>query len=256
MAHLFGRGQTRIRRDNTPGATQVLPETTWAQEPMPSGVPSQDSVVVTIARQFGSGGAEIGRLVATGSGLSYVDSEIIDQVARRLGVNVEHVARQDEQTAGMVGHILEAVQASHLLTVNYSTLFNSTVASTQSRELTYLRLTQRVVLEMATQGNTVIVGRGSQFLLHNAPRTLHIHIFAPLPYRINNVMKQFQINHAQAERLIEQRDYDHDTYLRRYYGHDGHQPGLYHLLINTGLFSFELAASLISQALPVIKEIQ
>jgi cytidylate kinase len=68
-------------------------------------------------------------------------------------------------------------------------------------------------------------------------------------------MKEMQLNHEQAEQLITRRDYEHDTYLRRYYGSDGHQPSLYHLLINTSLFSFEMAADVVRQALPLIKKI-
>jgi cytidylate kinase len=254
MAHLF-RGRSQQKPQRNKHETQLLPETMWANEPMPSGVPPLDSVVVTISRQFGSGGSEIGHIVAAQSGLSYVDHEIIDEVARRLGVNVQQAARRDEQTSGSVGHILEAIRSSNPFTVNYSTLFGQELEPTQSRELAYLRLTQRVVLEAATQGNAVIIGRGSQFLLHNLPRTLHIYIFAPLPYRIANVMKLFQLDHDRAAALIQQRDYEHDTYLRHYYGNEGDQPSLYHLLINTSLFSFELAADLICQALPLTKAI-
>jgi cytidylate kinase len=256
MAQLFrGHSQQNLPQGKHPAETQVLPETMWADEPMPSGIPPQGSVVVTISRQFGSGGSEIGRMLAQESELNYVDQGIIDEVARRLGVNVQQVARWDEQTTGVVGHILEAIQSSNPFTVNYSALFGERRMPAQSRDLAYLRLTQKVVLEAATQGNAVIVGRGSQFLLHNAPRTLHIYVFAPLPYRITSVMQHFQLDHDQAEALIEQRDYEHDMYLRHYYGTDGHQPGLYHLLINTSLFSFEMAANLIKQALPLTKEI-
>jgi cytidylate kinase len=129
-------------------------------------------------------------------------------------------------------------------------------AYTRSKELSYFQITQRVILELASEGNAVIVGRGSQFLLHDAPRTLHIYIFAPLPHRIEVIMQQFQLNHEEASQLIEQRDYEQDAYLRRYYGTDGRQPGLYHLLINTGLFSFQHAADFICQALPVIKDLK
>ena len=256
MVNLFrGRNQQKPQESKERMATQVLPETAWAGEPMPSGIPPEDSVVVTISRQFGSGGSEIGRLVSQTTGLSYVDHEIIDEVARRLGVDVHQAAQQDEQTAGTVGHILEAIQSTNPFTVNYSTLFGSGTTPTQSRETAYLRLTQKVVLEVATQGNAVIIGRGAQFLLHNLPRTLHIYIFAPRPYRISNIMQQHHLDRDRAEALIDQRDYEHDSYLRHYYGSDGHQPSLYHLLINTSLFSFELAAHLVSQALPLAKEI-
>ncbi|MDQ6659552.1 MAG: cytidylate kinase-like family protein [Chloroflexota bacterium] len=256
MAQLFrGRGQTRPPRRKSEGATQLLPETMWANETMPPGIPPEDHVVVTISRQFGSGGAEIGSIVAERSQLTYLDEAIIAAVARRLGVNVEEVARQDEQTAGIAGHILESMQMSHPFTANYSTLFGQEQMPLQSREAVYLHLTQKVILEVATEGNAVIIGRGSQFLLHNVPRTLHIYVFAPLADRIANVMKRFQLDYEQAQRLIERRDHEHNAYVRHYYGFDGKQPNLYHLLINTGLFSFELAADLIQQALPLAKDI-
>ncbi len=250
MVNLFQEpGQVKAQQNTT----QILPETVWNNEPLPSGMPPEDKIVVTIARQFGSGGAEIGHLVAETSKLQYIDYGIIEEVARRFGVDVQYASRQDEQTAGMAGHILDAIRRSNPFIVNYGSLFTQASVPTQSKELAYLRLTQRVVLELATEGDAVIVGRGSQFLLRNMPRTLHIYIFAPLPHRIKNVMKQYHLNHTAAERLIEQRDYEHDSYLRRYYGADGHQPNLYHLLINTGLFPRELAADLIHQTLPVIK---
>jgi cytidylate kinase len=252
MAKFFrGRGPAKATR--TEGATQLLPETAWASEALPSGTPPEGGVVVTISRQYGSGGGDIGRLVSQQCGLNYLDNEIITAVAQRLGVNVQEAARQDEYTAGAVGHILEAIQSSHPFNVNYNHLLGSRIVPAQSNEIAYLHLTQKVILELATEGNTVIVGRGAQFLLHNAPRTLHIYVFAPLPYRIAYIMKQQQVDHEQAQHIIEQRDYEQETYLRRFYGSDGNQPGLYHLLINTGLFPFELAASLIQQVLEVAK---
>src|SRR5436305_8502246 len=104
MVHLF-RG--RDQHNKKASETQVLPETTWADEEMPSGIPPEGSVVITISRQFGSGGTDIGRLVAQESQLNYVDQEIIDEVARRLGVDVQQAAHQVDQTSGTAAHIFE-----------------------------------------------------------------------------------------------------------------------------------------------------
>ena len=82
-----------------------------------------------------------------------------------------------------------------------------------------MRLTQQVLLELAREGDVVIRGRGSQFLLRGAPRTLHISIFAPLDVRIEQVMN------------------------------------LYHLLMNTGLFPHASATHFIQQALPLVKKL-
>lgn len=253
--YLFrGRGQQNPRAGKDHTVTQQLPETTWNTESLPPGVPSEGKVVVTISRQFGSGGAEVGHIVARESGLLYVDHEIIGEVARRLGINEEQAARQDEQTVGAAGHILEALQSSSPFNVNYRALLNPAEAQAQAREVAYVRLTQRVILELATEGNAVIIGRGSQFLLHASPRTLHIYIFAPLDYRIEQVMQRYQLDRGKAKELVERRDYEHDAYLGHYYGASQHQLYLYHMLINTSLFTYELAAKLILQALPVVKE--
>lgn len=261
MQHLFrgrGRGQQPSQQKKDAAATQLLPETTWTDDSTPSGIPPEGKVVVTISRQFGSGGAEIGRIVAGSCGLLYLDYEIIDEVAKRLGINTEQAARQDEHTPGAVGHILDALQASSPFTWNLSmgSLLKPGQVPEQARELAYFRLTQKVILELAAVGDAVIVGRGAQFILHGAPRVLHIYIFAPLAHRIQNIMQRFQLTQEQAIQLIERRDYEHEAYLRHYYGASQDQPALYHLLINTGLFPYELAANLICQALPLAQEIK
>ncbi len=103
MLNLFrGRGQQHPQAKDTQQATRLLPETPLIDEGMPSGIQPEGKVTVTLSSQFGSGGAEIGRIVAQECGLLYLDYEIIGEVARRLGVNVEQAARQDEQTVGTV----------------------------------------------------------------------------------------------------------------------------------------------------------
>ena len=255
MSYLFrGRGQHPPKASKERVVTNLLPETSWNIDTLPPGVPPKDKVVVTISRQFGSGGAEVGRIVAEESKLLYVDQAIIAEVAKRLGINEEQATRQDEQTVGEVGHILEALRSSSPFSLHYNNLFKPGDLPTQAQEVAYLRLTQRVLLELATEGDVVIIGRGSQFLLHGAARTLHIYIFAPLDYRIEQVMNLYHLDRASAKELIERRDYEHNAYLGRYYGGNQHQPNLYHLLINTGLFTYELAANLIQQTLPLVKE--
>jgi cytidylate kinase len=258
MSYLFrGRGQppTQPGKDKNRTITQLLPETSWNVDPSTPGTPPENKVVVTISRQFGSGGAEIGRIVAQESGLLYVDHEIIGEVARRLGVNEEQAARQDEQTAGTVGHVLEALRSSTPFNLNYTTLLKPNEGPTPAREAAFVRLTQTVILEMAAKGDVVIIGRGSQFLLHGAPRTLHIYSFAPLEYRVEQIMKRFQLDRVSAKELIDKRDSENNAYINHYYGGTQNQPYLYHLLINTGLITHELAANLILQALPLVKGI-
>lgn len=258
MAFFRGRGRQALLADQSRSTTRQLPETRTQEGSAPAGVPEQEKIVVTIARQCGSGGAEVGRILARRAGLQYLDHEIIDEVARRSGVAVEQVENRDEQTSGPLGYMLEALTTNPLFNLNYSKVLQAQVPNmpTLTQEQVYFRLTQRVVLEMASAGDAVIIGRGSQFLLRGLPRILHVYIFAPLPRRIENVRTHFQLSRSQAIEFIERRDGETENYLRHYYGSNGTQPELYHLLINTGLFSFETAADLIMQALPFAKEIK
>lgn len=250
------KGQHMVLKDPMPSVTRALSETTVEASPMPVGVPEGSSIAVTIARQCGSGGSEIGRILARRGNLHYLDHEIIDEVARRSGVNVAQIENQDEQTTGSLGYVLTALNTNMPFNLNYSKLLQPQTRNTpnQTHEQAYFRLTQRVVLEMANSGNAVIIGRGGQFLLRGLPRVLHVYIFAPLPQRIENVMHHFQLTRALANEFIERRDGETENYLRHYYGSNGSQPELYHLLINTGLFSFEMAADLITQALPLVRD--
>lgn len=258
MALFRGRGRQDASEDRNVSVTRRLPETGVQESPAPAGVPEQEKIAVTIARQCGSGGSEVGRILARRANLHYLDHEIIDEVSRRSGVTVEQIEDQDEQTTGPLGYMLEALTTNALFNLNYSKVLQHQMPSipTPTREQAYFHLTQRVVLEMASAGDAVLIGRGSQFLLRGLPRILHVYIFAPLPRRIENVGYHFQLTRSQAIEFIERRDGETENYLRHYYGSNGTQPELYHLLINTGLFSFETAADLIVQALPFAKEIK
>lgn len=239
--------------------TRLLPETWAEQHPLPSGIPPAGRLVVTISRQCGSGGSEVGRILARQGQLYLLDHEIIDEIARRSGLSVEQAEHQDEQTSGSLAYMLDSITSSTPFHLNYSHLLQRTQPErpvwSQNIEQTYFHLTQLVIREMAETGNTVIIGRGAQFLLRGLPRTLHVYIYAPLPQRIANVMRIFNYSRTEATDFIEQRDGETANYLRHYYGSDGSQAELYHLHINTGLFSFETAASLIVQALPLARNI-
>jgi cytidylate kinase len=245
-----------FRKHSQQQTTQVLPETVLEDEALPEGVPAEGKVIVTISSQFGSGGSQVGRIVAHECELLYLDHQIIAEVARRSGVNVEQAAGQDERTQGMARHVLEALHTNSPFSINVSTLLNPTLPPTYAQELVYWQLTRRVIRELATAGNAVIIGRGSQFLLRDKPRTLHVFIFAPRSQRIENVMLHQQVSRERATRMVERRDYEQEAYLNRYFGSSQDHPDLYHLLMDTKLFPLEEAAEIIKRALPLLATFQ
>ena len=88
----------------------------------------------------------------------------------------------------------------------------------------YVRLTQKVMLHLANQGNVVIMGRGSQTYLAHRTDTLHVRIVAPNEYRIQTVMERDGLNRAEAVKQIQKVDEQRRRYIKRHYGIKGNAP--------------------------------
>lgn len=253
MLNFFrGRSQQQTRAQSDQQNTKLLPETVLEDAALPEGIPVEGKIVVTISSQFGSGGSEVGRIVANECGLLYLDHDIIAEVAKRSGVDIEQAASRDERTLGMARHVLEALHSNSPFSINVNTLLNPGLPPAYAQELVYWQVTRRVIMELATAGNAVIIGRGSQFLLRDRPRTLHVYIFAPRSQRIENVMLHQQVSRDRATRMVDRRDYEQEAYLNRYFGSSQDHPDLYHLLMDTKLFPIEQAADIIKQTLPLL----
>ncbi|HSR10900.1 MAG TPA: cytidylate kinase family protein, partial [Thermodesulfobacteriota bacterium] len=92
------------------------------------------------------------------------------------------------------------------------------------------------------------VGRGGQVLLKDVPGTLHVRIFAPLQFRVSDLMKRERVDEKHAAQMIRQSDQDSSGYIKCFFNADWDDPNLYHLLINTGKISVETGVKLIVQA--------
>lgn len=114
-------------------------------------------------------------------------------------------------------------------------------------EATVLSLVKRAVRAASKAGNTVIVGRGGQMLLHDAPGVLHVRVEAPVVERIDRVMEQLRKGRAgpldemalrrEAADLVANRDISSADYIKHFYDVDWADPKLYHMVLNLGLLS-------------------
>lgn len=197
--------------------------------------------VVTVSRQCGSGGREIARAVADILGATYVDRHLISEAARRIGVAENLVAVRDERVEGITEKLIDAVALA----------FTGPRSTSESRQpgvaggltdVETVAATRRVVREVATAGNAVLLGRGSQMILRDNPRALHVHIIAPLPQRIQTIARREGIPAEGARRLIARVEEERANYLRTHYQVDWANPQIYHVVLNTGLLTHALAA--------------
>jgi cytidylate kinase len=209
--------------------------------------------VITISRQFGSGGSEVAARVCELLGYRYFDKSLIGQVAAEMGLlenervdfSEEHYKGKSfmEQLFRPGPYVVAEVPAWTQDPSGEVTQFIKRLD-----KLEFGNMIQGVILGAYDRGNMVIVGRGGQALLADKPDVLHVRLVAPLGERINRIQQQHGCTAAQARELIAERDRGMTKYLGEMFKVQPDDPQWYHLMINLGKWSLEEAAQLIAQA--------
>jgi len=199
--------------------------------------------VVTVTRQFASGGSEVARLVARELGWDLIDNEFVDEVARRADLPAEAVAQREERAPGLLERVARALAAgSPELAVGVA------VASSDERdEATIVKVTERVIGEAAAHGRVVIVGRGAQAVLARHPDALHVYVVASKPWRVRLAVERLGVEPANATRVLDETDHRRDQYVKTYYGRTRDDLTNYDLVVNTERLGFAGAAAVVAR---------
>src|SRR2546428_3470832 len=194
--------------------------------------------VITVTRQYGSGGSDVARLVAEGLGWELVDSQFVEEVARRAGVPPDEVAQREERAPGLLERL------ARTLAVASPEMFiaQAAVPRVEQDEATLVKVTERVIGEAAMRGRVVLVGRGAQAVLGNRPDALHVYVVASKPFRMKLAVERLGADPAHVERVVEEADRQRDQYVKTYYGRHRHEVTNYDLVVNAEKLGFEGAA--------------
>lgn len=217
--------------------------------------------VITVAREFGSNGKVIARLVAERLGYDCVDKELIAEIARAAGVSQEAVEQLDEVgESGIRRFLRELFTPSNIyaLSPDYPPLIwpylpgadvggnESGVSPVAFLDRTeYTRILQDTIRTLAKRDNLVLVGRGSQCLLADRPNTLHLRFVAPLDYRLKAVQEELNLDTNKAKELVHVKDRERDLYLQQTYHRSWQDATLYHVILNSATCSLERMADLV-----------
>jgi hypothetical protein len=204
--------------------------------------------IVTISRQFASGGGDIALKVAERLNVPLLDRQLINEVAQRLGLPEDVVSEHDERGETMISRLVNALRVSYPDASAPPDLIEPPGDILDPSSRTYVQVTEQVIQEAARSGGAVIVGRGSQFILRNHPGTLHVHVFAPVDLRILAVVAEQSVSRHEAERTVRDFDGARARYARHFYHSDWQAPQHYHLLVNAGYLNLDLAAQIICDA--------
>jgi cytidylate kinase len=209
--------------------------------------------VITVGRQFGAGGATVGRMLATELKCDLLDSQIIDEVARRLQLPNEEVEAEDEQPGSLLARLLVALGSATsepLIPPEATAWTPPNAGPTFDTRKAILQITQHVIEEAARTGNVVIVGRGGAYILSKFPGALHVFLRGAEAVRVKTIMARLNLtNEEEARRRMKQTDENWTAYIKQVYGHDRNHPGHYDLVLDTGRLGYEATMDAIVAAL-------
>jgi cytidylate kinase len=199
--------------------------------------------VITIGRQFGAGGATVGRMLSQELKADFLDSQIIDEAARRLQLPKEEVEAEDEQPGSLLARLLVALGAATtepLIPAESTAWTPPNAGPTFDTRKAVLNITQNVIEEAARTGNVVIVGRGGAYILRDFPGALHVFLRAAEAVRVKTIMARFNItSEDEARKRIKQTDENWTSYIKQVYGHDRNHPAHYDLVLDTGRLGYD-----------------
>ena len=180
--------------------------------------------VITISREFGSGGAAIARLIAERLGWKLVDNLLLTEIAKQAEVNHELARRYDETVNPWFDRLMKTLWAGG---------YEGVVSAMDSAEFdadAMVVLCRRVIQEAAAIGDCVIVGRGGQCILQENQDTFHVSVYAPLEERLRRLRERFPPG-TDVAALAEETDRKRAQYIRHYFGQDWANRHLYDLCI-------------------------
>jgi cytidylate kinase len=195
--------------------------------------------VITISRQFGAGGITLGRMVAEKFGYTFVDTEIIKMVAEMANVSTNFVETVEKEAGGKFSKLINRLVSKPLLD---RVLKDEHGYLDEEIYLDYLVL---IIAQMADEGNVVILGRGSQYILSDHPDAYHFLLIDELANRVRFMRERYNLSQARAEQVVKSEDKRRLNLYRKLHKTDYDRPSLYHLVLNMHRLSLDQARELI-----------
>ncbi len=196
--------------------------------------------IVTVSRQYGSGGSDVAARIATDLGWRLLDNALIDSVAEKLGTTVEEVEAREERVPSLVQRLADAMALG-----SPEMLTPIADASLPPSDEALLDVTRRVIAEAIASGPVVLVGRGAQSMLAERSDTLHVFCYAPKPALVARAMRRLNVGAAAAQKAVEETNRQREQFVRRNWNRSWSAHENYHLCVNTEWLGIEGAAALV-----------
>jgi cytidylate kinase len=184
--------------------------------------------IVTIEREYGSGGGEIAQLLAKQLGWKLWDQLLTEEIARLAECPKSVVECREEKTDPLHYRLFKS-----FLRGSYEGSLNAHKLNLVDSEC-ILKFTEHVVQHAAKTGNSVIVGRGSQQFLRNRQDTLRVFLYAPREDKVRRLVARGK-SEKEAEQRVDTVDRERVDFIQKYFHTEWPDRSIYHTMINTAI---------------------
>lgn len=185
--------------------------------------------IITISREFGSGGRTIGKKVAEELGIPCYDNEIIQKIAKESSFDEQYIKEAGEYASGGF----------------FSTLANRAFGPTNGDHLWEMQY--KIITQLAQQGPCVIVGRCADYILRDTANCLKVFIHADMNFRAERIVKVYGEREVSAEHRLKEKDKRRAAYHRFYtemkWGHAQN----YHITLDSGILGIDKCVKIIKE---------
>jgi len=194
-------------------------------------------IIINVGRQLGSGGHDIGRMLALDFQAKYYDRELMNLAAKESGFSEKFFEENDEKKGFFKG--LFNVQTSHLS--------GGSMYKTNFSQESLFQFQSEAIIKAAREGSCVFVGRCADYVLRDFGNTVNIFISAPMSFRIEQIMNKQHLDPEAARKFIEQKESKRAAYYNYYTGKKWGAAESYDLCIDTSILGIMETEKLIAE---------
>jgi cytidylate kinase len=194
--------------------------------------------VITISRQFGSGGKALGKMLADELGYIFADSDIVSRIAQAANVSETWVETVEKEAGGKLSRVISRMVSKGLVD---KVLKDERGYIDEEIYLDYLVV---MVAQIAEEGNAVIMGRGSQYILRDHPDAVHILLVNEFENRVKYVLDHHDLSYTKAAQMVRSEDKRRASLFKKIGKMDYDLPDLYDLVLNMAEVDLETAKNM------------
>ena len=224
--------------------------------------------VITINGPIGCGSVTVGQMVSNDLDINFVDRLVFTQAARMVGSPVgalidkeQRVVRFRDRLSRFVQTMLERSAVAGvsgepyfgrgietLPPETFAELSGDKPSTSEVDDKAFLEATTRVVHDLYSNGDVVIIGRGANVILANTPGVVHVGLLAPIEMRVETMMQREHLDRDEAEVYVRELDEAWASYFRKFFKTSPTDPARYHMMLNMEKLTAKTAAAAIVHA--------